>query len=108
MPSGAPDLRGYVEMALRSGFPEAALHLSDRTRGYWLESYLDQLLTRDVEILHENRDPYRLRRYFEVLTLNSAGVVNSKTLYETAGINAKTADAYDHLLSNLLIGVEMK
>ncbi|KJE19947.1 putative ATPase (AAA+ superfamily) [Frankia torreyi] len=103
LPSDVPDLRGYVELALRSGFPEPALHLSERARAYWLESYLDQLLTRDVEMLRENRDPQRLRRYFEALALNSAGLVNARTLHEAAGINAKTAEAYAHLLANLLV-----
>ncbi|WP_157467764.1 DUF4143 domain-containing protein [Frankia sp. QA3] len=103
LPPDVPDLRGYVEMALHSGCPEPALHLSERGRGYWLESYVDQSLTRDVETLRENRDPHRLRRCFEALALNSAGLVNAKTLHEFAGINAKTAEAYEHLLANLLV-----
>jgi len=48
VPRHPPDLRGYVELALQSGFPEAALSLSERTRARWIESYLDQLLTRDA------------------------------------------------------------
>jgi uncharacterized protein len=103
VPSDVPDLRDYVEMALRSGFPEPALHLPERARRHWLESYLDQLLTRDAETLGAGRDPDRLRRYFEALALNSAGVVHTRTLYEAAAINAKTADAYGRLLRNLLI-----
>ncbi len=31
-----PDLRDYVELALRGGFPEAALRLSARTRAHGL------------------------------------------------------------------------
>ncbi|SNQ45758.1 putative ATPase (AAA+ superfamily) [Frankia canadensis] len=103
LPPDVPDLRDYVEMALRGGFPESALHLSARARARWLDGYLDQLLTRDVEILGEHRDPARLRRYFEVLALNSAGLVQARTLHEGAGINARTADAYDRLLQNLLV-----
>jgi predicted AAA+ superfamily ATPase len=103
VPSTAPDLRDYVDMALRSGFPEPALRLSERRRVTWLESYLDQLLTRDVETLGETRDPDRLRRFFEALALNSAGLVSHKTLFEAAGVSAKTADAYERLLRNLLV-----
>jgi predicted AAA+ superfamily ATPase len=44
-----------------------------------------------------------LRRYFEAFALNSAGVVDEKTLTEVAGISYKTADAYGHLLRNLLV-----
>jgi predicted AAA+ superfamily ATPase len=88
---------------LRSGFPEAALHLSARARAHWLDSYLEQLFTRDVELLGENRDPGRMRRYFEAVALNSAGIVPDKTLYDSAGISARTADAYERLLKNLLV-----
>ncbi|HEX9823095.1 MAG TPA: DUF4143 domain-containing protein [Actinomycetota bacterium] len=103
VPADAPDLRGYVEMALRSGFPEAALHLSQSARERWLGSYVDQLLTRDAAQLEGGRDPNRLRRYLEAYALNSAGIVTEKTLFEAAGINRKTANAYERLLANLLI-----
>ncbi|WP_239381968.1 ATP-binding protein [Frankia sp. CIT1] len=102
-PADPPDLGDYLELALRGGFPEPALRLSATRREEWLESYLDQLLTRDVELLGESRDPDRLRRHFEVLALNSAGIVANKTVFEAARINAKTADAYDGLLRNLLV-----
>ena len=98
-----PDLLGYVELALRGGFPDAALLRADDSRRAWLEGYLDQLLTRDVEALHGHRDPRLLRRYFEALALNSAGLAESKTLYEAAGIDRKTAIAYERLLTNLLV-----
>ena len=98
-----PDLRGYVELLLRSGFPEAALRLSEAARQRWLESYIDQLLTRDVEQLDARRDPARLRRYFEAYALNTAGVIEDKAIYDAAGIDRKTALAYEALLTNLLV-----
>jgi len=98
-----PDLRGYVELILRSGFPEAALRLSEAARERWLESYVDQLLTRDVEQVDAGRDPARLRRYFEAYALNTAGVVEDKAIYDAAGIDRKTAVAYEALLTNLLV-----
>jgi uncharacterized protein len=102
-PVSPPDLRGYIALALQSGFPEAALSLSAKGRRRWLESYVDQLLTRDVQLLDAGRDPARLRRYFEAYALNSAGIVADKTLYEAAGINRKTALAYERLLNDLLV-----
>jgi len=39
--SDGPDLRGYVDLALRSGFPTAALELTGLARAAWLESYVD-------------------------------------------------------------------
>jgi hypothetical protein len=99
----APDLLGYVELALRGGFPEAALRLADASRRAWLEGYIDQLLTRDVEALYDQRDPRLLRRFFEALALNTAGMAENKTIYEAAGIDRKTAVAYERLLTNLLV-----
>jgi uncharacterized protein len=98
-----PDLLGYVELALRGGFPEAALQLARANRRAWLEGYVDQLLSRDVETFYGRRDPRLLRRYFEALALSTAGMAESKTLYEAAGIDRKTAIAYERLLTNLLV-----
>lgn len=98
-----PDLRGYVALALRGGFPEPALRLSEPARQRWLESYVEQLLTRDAEQVGVSRDPVRLRRYFESYALNSAGVVDDRTLYETADVDRRTALAYERLLENLLV-----
>jgi predicted AAA+ superfamily ATPase len=103
LPEEVPDLRGYVALALRGGFPEPALRLSPGVGQAWLEGYLHQLLTRDVEALAEVRDPDRLRRYFEAVALNTAGLPEHKTLYDAAGINRKTAVAYDQLLTNLFV-----
>jgi predicted AAA+ superfamily ATPase len=107
VPDHPPDLRGYLELALRSGFPTPALGLTGRARQAWLESYIDDLLTHDVEQLEETvtkrRDVQRLRRYFEAYALNSAGVAPHSTIYGAAQINKVTAVEYDELLSALLI-----
>ena len=102
-PTDSPDLRGYVDLALQSGFPQPALTLSHRARIRWIESYVDQLLTRDAQHFDAPRDPAKLRRYFASYALNTAGVVEDKTLLEAAGLNRKTALAYEQLLINLLV-----
>jgi predicted AAA+ superfamily ATPase len=98
-----PDLRGYVDLIFQSGFPEPALRLNGAARQRWLDSYLEHLLTRDVELVDAGRDPVRLRRYLEAYALNTAGVADERTLFDAAGINRKTAAAYDRLLSNLFV-----
>lgn len=97
-----PDLRGYVELLLRGAFPEPALRLAPSPRRRWLDSYVEHLLTRDAEQVDGGRDPARLRRYLEAFALNTAGIVEDRTLFEAAGINRKTALAYERLLVNLL------
>ena len=101
--SSTLDVRSYVALALRSGFPEPALRLNETSRQRWLTSYVDQIITRDAAEMGSGRDPARLRRYLEAVALNSAGIVNDSTLYESARIDKATARAYDTLLQNLLI-----
>jgi predicted AAA+ superfamily ATPase len=104
VPKSPPDLRGYLELALDSGFPEPVLGaMSATARTRWLESYLGQLLTRDVAQLDGGRDPERLHRYFEALAGHSASTVSDSTLAEAVGLTRKTAAAYDQLLDNLLV-----
>jgi predicted AAA+ superfamily ATPase len=101
-----PDLPAYIDLALTGGYPDAALRLSGTARTAWLDSYLEQLLTRDAATL-TRRTPGQLRRYFEALALNSAGVVESRTLYDAVRIDRKTAVAYDRLLVDLLVVEEV-
>jgi len=103
LPVQVPDLRGYLTLALSGTFPEPALRLSSVTRQRWLDSYVEQVLTRDAIAVAGERDPIRLRRYFEALALNTAGLVENKKLYDAAEVNAKTAAAYERLLTNLLV-----
>lgn len=102
-PPSPLDARDYVRLALRGGFPEPALRLPDRARATWLDSYVQQLVTRDARAIETARDPQRLRRFFEVLAANTAGIVDNKTLYEAAGVHRTTAEAYEHLLRNLFV-----
>jgi predicted AAA+ superfamily ATPase len=102
-PSNPPDLGGYVDLILRGGYPEPALRLSEQAGRAWLDGYLDQLLTRDAAISGSLRDPVRLRRYFQALALMTAGAAEHKTIYDAAGINRRTAVAYDRLLTGLFV-----
>lgn len=101
-PSSAPDLPGYIELALRGGFPDAALRLDGGAREQWLTSYLDQILTRDAVDI-SGRDPVKLARYFESLALNSAGIVSDATIFDSADVDRRTADSYERLLANLFV-----
>ncbi|HXB65194.1 MAG TPA: DUF4143 domain-containing protein [Solirubrobacteraceae bacterium] len=103
MPPDPPDLRGYVELALRGGYPEPVLHLQGRPRERWLGSYLEELFTRDAESLDGPRDPVLLRRYFQALAVNTAGVAAEKTIYDAAGISRASAVAYERLLTSLFV-----
>lgn len=112
VPAKTPDLRGYVDLALQSGFPLAALKLSGAAHQAWLESYIADLLTHDVERLEEpatkKRDSERLRNYFESYALNSSGVTDHTTIFNPVGITKVTAASYEELLQNLLVAERLK
>ena len=101
--AGQPNLRDYVEMALRGGFPHPSLMLGDRARRSWLDTYVEEIVTRDAQLAGGRHDSTRLSRYFEAYALNSAGIVDDTTLYEAAGIDRRTALAYRELLSRLYV-----
>ncbi len=102
-PSQSWDIRDYLDAAMKSGFPEAAGLTSPHARQRWLEGYIDQVVTRDASGGPGMRDPVRLRRYLEGYALNSAGVVEAQSIYTAAGVDKKTASAYESLLENLFV-----
>ncbi len=98
------DIDDYLHAAVRGSFPELALvERTDRQRRLWLDSYLDDLVSRDVETVDVRRDPTRLRRYLTTLALNLAGQPSEASLFRDAGINARTAAAYDRVLTDLAV-----
>lgn len=102
-PQGPPDLAGYLDLALAGGFPEPLLLRPARSRARWLESYVEQLITRDAPDLQHGHAPDRLRRYFGAVALNTAGFVEQTTLAHAAGVDKRTAAAYEQLLRDLLV-----
>lgn len=103
VPPNPPDIRGYVARALRGGFPQAALSASQRAGQRWLSSYIDQLVSRDVSLVGEVRDPMRLRRYLQAVAASTGGMPKATTLFDAAGVTRLTANAYDALLERLFI-----
>ncbi|MXW75181.1 MAG: ATP-binding protein [Acidimicrobiaceae bacterium] len=101
------DLRDYLQLAMRGGFPEPALELGETTIRVWLEGYADQVAMRDARAYDRTPDAGRLLRYLEAYAINSSGAVHHQTLYDAAGINRKTALAYDTLLRDLMVVDEL-
>ena len=104
LPPDSLDLPGYIDLALRGGFPDLVLGtLSQTDRQNWLDSYMEQLLNRDLLAAGGNRDPGKMRAYFRALALSTAGIPQEKTLADAAKIDARTARAYDELFTRLFI-----
>lgn len=94
----------YIARSLRGAFPELAYwDRTPRQRELWLNSYLDDLVTRDVSSIGAPRDAVRLRRYLTVLALNLAGQPSESALLRDADLNVRTAKAYDRALESLAV-----
>ena len=97
------DLADYLRAALRGGYPEPALELGETAAQRWLASYADQVALRDARSHGHAPDSTRLRRYLEALAINSARTPQEKTLCDAAGIDRRTAQSYEQLLSDLVV-----
>jgi predicted AAA+ superfamily ATPase len=99
----APDLRGYVERALRGGLPQLARSSSPRRRALLADAYVEQLITRDIEHTGGRKNPDLLRRYLRALAASTAGTPSVERLVEAASIDRATAGAYDDVLDLLMV-----
>jgi predicted AAA+ superfamily ATPase len=98
----APDVPGYLDLALRSGFP-AVLSLGARARGVWLDGYVDQLIHRDARSVAAVRSPERLMACLRAVAACLAGTPTNTTLAEAAGVDVRTARSYLDLLEDLRV-----
>src|SRR3984957_18263614 len=103
----APDnpltVRDYLDLMLAGSFPEPSLRIPVTARRRWFAGYVEQMITRDVPAVAPRRDPELLRRYLSVLAVNTAGITAESTLWTAAGINAKTAQAYQSLFQRMFV-----
>jgi uncharacterized protein len=103
----APDdpltIRDYLDLMLAGSFPEPSLRIPVTARRRWFAGYVEQMITRDVPAVAPRRDPELLRRYLSVLAVNTAGIAAESTLWTAAGINAKTAQAYQGLFQRMYV-----
>jgi uncharacterized protein len=102
-PESALTIRDYLDLMLAGSFPEPSLRMAAAARRRWFAGYVEQMITRDVPAVAPHRDPELLRRYLSVLAVNTAGIAAESTLWSAAGINAKTAQAYQALFQRMFV-----
>ena len=103
----AANLRDYVHMALQGGFPQAALGPPERARRRWLDAYVAEIIGRDAELAGNGIDRNRLGRYFTAYAHQCARIVDDSLLSSAAGIDRRTAHAYQHLLERIYAIMEL-
>ena len=81
-----PDTGDYLDLALMSGFTQCLKRSTDRSRTAWLNSYIDHLLGRDVELIGEVREPLLFRRYLNAHAANTAESPDAGKLIRSVGL----------------------
>lgn len=86
LPAVRPDIRDYVTLAARGGFPAVLLANMPPTAAVaWIDSYLEQLLTRDTYSVVGERDRQKLHAYFRAVAAMSAGLYGSELVLGDSG-----------------------
>ena len=108
--AGTPaSLRDYVRIALRGGFPQAALGTPERARRRWLDAYAAEIVGRDAALAGNGNgiDSSRLSRYFAAYAQQCGHIVDDSLLYTAAGIDRRSAHAYLDLLERIYVVSEL-
>jgi uncharacterized protein len=93
---------GYIERALRGGFPEALRRTAGR-RAKFFDAYVDDLIDRDVTQLAEIERRSELRRLLRLLAGSMAQPLNVERIASEVGLPATTTERYISLLEEVFL-----
>lgn len=101
----AQDLRreDYLDRALRGGYPEAVRRLDARRRARFFESYVSDLINRDVRQVSEIERPADMRRLLNVVAASMATLAVPSALASRLQMPASTVKRYLDLLELLFV-----
>jgi predicted AAA+ superfamily ATPase len=89
---------------LRGGFPRAYLAASDDEAWQWRDSFLRNLLMRDLPALGINVAPETMRRFWRMLSHVHGQLFNASAIGASLGVTAPTVSRYlDALTSALML-----
>jgi predicted AAA+ superfamily ATPase len=84
----------YLDRALRGGYPEAVRRTATRRRSRFFESYLSDLIARDLQQVADIERPNDLRRLLATLAASTAGLAVPHRLSSDVGLPATTLRRY--------------
>jgi predicted AAA+ superfamily ATPase len=107
-----PDLRatdtgvrraGYLERARRGGYPEAVRRHAPRRRQRFFESYVADVISRDVKQVADIERAGDMRRLVALLAAQTGGLLNMSRLASALGITAPTVRSYLEILETIYL-----
>ncbi len=88
----------YLRRAVRGGFPEVVIRVSERRRAAWFESYLQAIVQRDIRDMVGIERTQELRQLLRLLAARSGQLLNVEELARDARLPPTTARRYVGLL----------
>ncbi len=95
--------RDYVERALRGGYPEAVRRDAGRRRHRFFDSYITDLITRDVRQVTDIERPAEMRRLLSVVAARMGGLVVTQAIADTVDVHRTTVARYLDLLELVFV-----
>jgi uncharacterized protein len=101
----ASDLRrsDYIGRALRGGYPQAVHRTDLGRRGRFLESYISDLINRDVRQVSDIERPTDMRRLLNTVAAQMASLARPATIASALQLPASTVKRYLDLLDLLFV-----
>lgn len=103
VPSAVLRRPDYLERALRGGYPEAVRRTDPGRRARFFESYVSDLINRDVRQVSEIERPADMRRLLNIVAAQMASLVIAGTVANTLAVPASTVKRYLDLLDLLFV-----
>ncbi|WP_106397260.1 ATP-binding protein [Actinocorallia populi] len=93
----------YAERVVRGGFPEAVARTTARRRERFFDSYVGDLVARDVSRLSEIERTAEMHALLRLLSARSGQLINASSLADELSISARTVQRYLGLLEEVFL-----
>jgi predicted AAA+ superfamily ATPase len=93
----------YVDRALRGGYPEAVRRDPGRRRNRFFDSYITDLVTRDVRQISDIERPAEMRRLLSVIGARMSGLAVVQSIAGDVGLPRVTLSRYLDLLELIFV-----
>ena len=93
----------YIGRALRGGYPEAVRRDPGRRRARFFDSYITDLVTRDVRQISDIEQPAAMRRLLSVIAARMATLAVAQSMANDVGLPRPTLSRYLDLLELIFV-----
>jgi uncharacterized protein len=103
MPPSTLTKRDYVARALRGGYPEAVRRDPGRRRARFFDSYVTDLVSRDVQQVTDIERPAEMRRLLSVVAARMATLAVAESMANDVSMPRRTLSRYLDLLELVFV-----